>query len=73
LGLLRLGKRYTHPRMEAAAQRALATGACSYRSVKSMLDRGLDSQPLENPEPRPPLDHDNIRGAAYFDPPASVQ
>jgi len=71
LGILRLGKRYTHPRLEAAAQRALATGACSYRSIKSMLDCGLDSQPLETPEPRPPLDHDNIRGASYFDP--SVQ
>ncbi|HLK21734.1 MAG TPA: IS21 family transposase [Bryobacteraceae bacterium] len=71
LGLLRLGKTYTHPRLEAAAQRALATNACSYRSVKSMLDHGLDSQPLETPEPRPPLDHNNIRGASYFDP--SVQ
>jgi hypothetical protein len=46
----------------------LATGACSYQSVKSMLVRGLDRQPLETPAPRPPLEHDNLRGAAYFDP-----
>jgi transposase len=68
LGILRLGQRYTTERVEAAAARALATGACSYQSVKSMLVRGLDRQPLEAPTPRPPLEHDNLRGAAYFDP-----
>ena len=68
LGILRLGQRYSNPRVEAAATRALATGACSYQSVKSMLGRGLDRQPLETPAPRPPLAHDNLRGAAYFDP-----
>ncbi|MBZ5672441.1 MAG: IS21 family transposase [Acidobacteriia bacterium] len=68
LGILRLGQRYSTERVEAAAARALATGACSYQSVKSMLERGLDRQPLEAPAPRPPLEHDNLRGAAYFDP-----
>ena len=68
LGILRLAKRYTNDRVEAAAQRALLTGACSYRSIQSILACGLDSQPLETPQPHPPLDHDNIRGAAYFDP-----
>ena len=68
LGILRLGQRYSPERVEAAAARALATGACSYQSVKSMLERGLDRQPLETPAPRPPLAHDNLRGAAYFDP-----
>jgi hypothetical protein len=67
LGILRLGQRYSTQRVEAAATRALATGACSYQSVKSMLERGLDRQPLEAPTPRPPLEHDNLRGAAYFD------
>ncbi len=68
LGILRLGQRYSPERVEAAAVRALATGACSYQSVKSMLERGLDRQPLETPAPRPPVEHDNLRGAAYFDP-----
>ena len=68
LGILRLGQRYSTERVEAAAARAIATGACSYQSVKSMLERGLDRQPLETPTPRPPLAHDNRRGAAYFDP-----
>jgi transposase len=68
LGILRLGQRYSNERVEAAAVRALATGACSYQSVKSMLQRGLDRQTPETPASRPPLAHDNLRGAAYFDP-----
>ena len=68
LGILRLGQRYSPERVEAAAARAVATGACSYQSVKSMLERGLDRQPLPASVPRPPLEHDNLRGAAYFDP-----
>ena len=67
LGILRLGQRYSNERLEAAAARAVSTGACSYRSVKSILERGLDRQPLEAPATRPPLDHPNLRGAAYFD------
>jgi transposase len=67
LGILRLGKQYTNLRLEAAAQRAVATGACSYRSVKSMLQRSLDRQPLETARTAPPLEHENLRGAAYFD------
>ena len=65
---MRLAKTYSNERLEAAALRALATGACSYHSVKSMLQRGLDRQPLESPAPCLPLAHDNLRGAAYFDP-----
>jgi len=68
LGILRLGQRYSSQRLEAAAGRAVSTGACSYHSVKSMLEHGLDRQPLEAPAIRPPLEHDNLRGAAYFDP-----
>jgi len=67
LGILRLGQRYSHERLEAAARRALATGACSYPSVKSILERSLDRQPLETPPCRPPLEHANLRGPAYFD------
>jgi len=68
LGILRLGQRYSNERLEAAAARAVATGACSYHSVKSMLERGLDRQPLEAPTARPALQHDNLRGSTYFDP-----
>jgi transposase len=67
LGILRLGQRYSRERLEAAARRAVLTGACSYHSVKSILERGLDRQPLEPPPPVPPLHHENLRGASYFD------
>jgi transposase len=67
LGILRLGQRYSTERLEAAARRAVLTGACSYHSVKSILERGLDRQPLEAPLPVPPLHHENLRGASYFD------
>jgi transposase len=67
LGILRLSRRYSNERVEAAAARAVATGACSYHSVKSILQHGLDGQPLEAPAPRPPIQHPNLRGAAYFE------
>ena len=67
LGILRLGQRYPSERVEAAAKRAVATGACSYHSVKSILERSLDRQALDEPPSSPPVAHQNLRGAAYFD------
>jgi transposase len=68
LGIIRLGQRYPAARMEAAAERALLTGAVSYKSLDSILRRHLDQQPLNPPPSAPPLSgHDNIRGAAYFE------
>jgi transposase len=67
LGVLRLGKTYGPERLEAAACRALKLGACSYKSVKSILHTGLDRQPvLELPPDRAPIQHANIRGTDYF-------
>ena len=67
LGIIRLGQRYPVARVEAAAQRALTTGAVSYKSMDSILRRSLDQQPLNPPAARPLPGHDNIRGAAYFE------
>jgi transposase len=67
LGILRLGQHYPTGRLEAAARRALSTGASSYHSVKSILERSLDRQALETPASSPPLAHENLRGASYFD------
>lgn len=74
LGVIRLAKRYSGERLEAATLRALLTGACRYRSIESILKNSLDRQPpdlhgaVETPPDLslPPV-HDNIRGAAYFD------
>jgi len=68
LGILRLSKEYTAQRVEAAARRAIAFKACSYQSIKSILQCNLDSQAIEPAPPsKPPLDHPNIRGSEYFD------
>jgi transposase len=70
LGLIRLAGKYSPARMEAAAERAVLTGACRYRSVKSILQNALDRQPLPGSSTTPPplpLPHDNIRGAEYFE------
>ncbi len=68
LGIIRLAEQYSSARMEAAAERALQTGACRYQSVKSILKNSLDQQPLAELPPLPvPPTHDNIRGAEYFE------
>jgi transposase len=67
-GILKLGKIHGADRLEAACQRGLATGAISYRSIKSILQSGLDRRPL--PATQFPTQlrivHHNIRGAKYF-------
>jgi transposase len=67
LGIMRLGKSYSPERLEAACRRALTLGACSYKSLESILKKGLDRQPL----PPPPdviasPSHPNIRGPQYY-------
>jgi len=48
--------------------------ACSYQSLKSILASGLDRQPLEGSPPEPaPVEHPNIRGADYYDPPRLLE
>ena len=71
LGILRLAQRYDPERLENACRRALAIGGYSYKSVKSILERGLDTQPLEQQEENCPpaqldLLHGNIRGKHYY-------
>ena len=68
LGIIRLAEQYSSARMEAAADRAIRTGACRFQSVKSILKNSLDQQPLPEPPSLPlPPSHDNIRGAEYFE------
>jgi transposase len=68
LGIMRLGRRYGEARLEAAAIRALAIRAHSYRSVESILKAGLDGVPLPGDEPVTTIgDHANVRGPAYYE------
>ena len=66
LGVLRLGKHYSPERLEAACRRALRFNAVSFRSVRTILARGLDKTE-EAPTPPPPRPrHENIRGESYY-------
>jgi transposase len=53
-GVIRLGKTYGPTRLESACSRALAFDNPRYRTVKTILEKGLDQRPLEEPAP-PPL------------------
>ena len=72
LGLLHHARRYGKPRLEAACTRALHIDSPSYRSVTSILQQGLDQQPLperhpvhDDPQIALPL-HENLRGPGYY-------
>jgi hypothetical protein len=65
---MRLGRRYGDERLEAAAARALAIRAHSYRSVESILKAGLDAMPLPGSEPVTSIgDHADVRGPGYYE------
>jgi transposase len=67
LGLMRLTRKYGRARMEAACARALSVGAHRYRSVASILEKGLDRQPLAPQQAELALpDHANVRGPGYY-------
>ncbi len=67
LGIMRLGKHYSTPRLEAASRRALVIGSCSYKSVESILKNGLDRKPLPPITlDTPAIEHHNLRGADYY-------
>ena len=68
LGILQLAKRYDKDRLERACHRALVFQGTSYRSVKSILEKGLDRVAWEE-EPELEImesSHDNVRGSEYY-------
>jgi len=69
LGILRLSKQYSPERLEAAATRALSINGYFYKTVASILKKGLDQQNSLFPppaQPATPLNHSNIRGKEYY-------
>jgi len=67
LGIMRLGKSFGEERLEAACRRALTLGACSYKSIDSILRQGLDRKALpEQQELELSIEHDNLRGSNYY-------
>jgi transposase len=67
LGIMRWGKRFGEERLEAACRRALTLGAYSYKSIESILRRGLDRKAVaEQQNLDLALEHENIRGSDYY-------
>jgi transposase len=67
LGIMRLGKSFGEERLEAACRRALTLGACSYKSIASILRQGLDRRALpEQQDLDLGIEHANIRGSEYY-------
>ena len=68
LGIMRLAKRYSPQRLEAACVRATLIRAYSYKSVESILKKGLDQQTLlfDQKANTKTVNHYNIRGQQYY-------
>jgi transposase len=67
LGVIRLERKYGAERLEAACTRAVRLKLNRFQSVKSMLESGLDRQPLPELLLMPsPVTHENLRGPGYY-------
>lgn len=66
LGVIQLAKTYSAERVNNACKRAISCGAFSYRSIKSILEKGLDRISADHPSQLALPDHENIRGAEYY-------
>lgn len=66
LGILSYNKKVGSTRLENACQRAVEFNACNYKTVKRILDNGLENIDLNEPQYNLPL-HQNIRGSNYYD------
>jgi transposase len=69
LGMRELARKYGDTRLEAASARAVLIESKSRRSVASILQHGLDRQPVKSTlyvdSPQHPA-HDNVRGPGYY-------
>jgi transposase len=67
LGLMSLCKKYGKERLEAACRQAVSNRIYTGRSVKSILETGVDKLPERDEPPTLKLpEHDNVRGSGYY-------
>ncbi len=67
LGVIRLAKTYTPERLERAALKALELNLTNYKSIKSMMAKGLDAVTLfDQSASFTGIVHQNIRGGDYY-------
>lgn len=66
IGVLSYGKKVGYVRLDNACQRALEFNAYNYKTIKRILDNGLENIDLQEPQYNLPF-HQNIRGSNYYD------
>jgi transposase len=66
LGIIRLSKTYSPERVENACKRALEIEAYNYKSVKSLLQMGLEGSAIDAENKKIISLHNNIRGNDYY-------
>lgn len=74
LGILRLAKKFSDPRLERACEKAFQIRSPSYKTVKTMLERRMEAAPLRgDTEAASPVDGTanalgaaNVRGRNYY-------
>jgi transposase len=67
LGIVRLAERWGEDRLDSACRRAIAFSTYSYRSVKTILEKGLDRVSEGDGEAPSPVEHCNIRGQRAYE------
>ena len=66
VGILSFTKKVGNDRLIKACQRALGYGIYNYKTIQTILEKGMDNAPAEVEEQiQMPL-HENIRGANYY-------
>jgi len=66
IGILGLGKKYGKQRLAAACRRGSYYSNYSYRVIRNILEKGLDSFPGQSPVEVTIPEHNNIRGKDYY-------
>jgi transposase len=66
IGILSYGKKVSKDCLNAACSRAAFFNSYSYRTVKNIIDKGLEKVAVETIEQYKLPYHDNIRGSKYY-------
>lgn len=65
IGILSFAKKVGNDRLTKACQRALGYGIYNYKTIQSILEKGMDKYDDDNEKTQMPQ-HDNIRGENYY-------
>jgi transposase len=66
VGILSFTKKYGNERLAKACERALGYEIYNYKTIQTILEKGMDSSPMETDEQLQMPLHENIRGENYY-------